>query len=492
MGLLNATRDHYTLLIGHMLIDEQMCRDCCVSIEAEWFTLPEVGGDYWHSTAFSTIKQFWDQFHQLMDPASFQIGIYDLLQRFVSPTEPYFVQFQQQTTFFTQQFMPTVNATSRPLAAEVLKYLVNKCRYDAELRSLLDEANQLTQVSTAASAAALSGLGHKLMDVEKRRAASFQGASRQGIMQRQETLPRTKTGIPFIDARFGGGKGPCRRSVAGIIMPQGGGKTTLGNMFAVTQALMGRPSMIVIAEQGFDMDYQRNIWACATGIPTPIFEDNGDDPVAAAKAAGMSPDETMSRLETVDKNLRWVDLIEHDGRIEVFEDEITRLAESSTDRPLEVVYVDWASAIGQMMVGQGYRGRRFTEVYDAITVLGQSVQELAARNDLFLAISQQMSAEAAGASPYKENNEYCALDNRMFTAQFRYCLVVNKKCPKTKLQIAAVPKARNDPTYIGSDRWVLRLNGACARFDEADDYAVKPGRIVSSKHKDGGNSVPQE
>lgn len=492
MPLFQASRDHYTLLIGHMLISEQVCRDVCQNVESEWFTLPDIGGDYWHSTAFSAVKQFWDQFHRTMDPASFQIGIFQLLQRFVSPHEPYYVEFQQQTLYFINQFMPTVGPSSRPLALEVYHFLVNRCRFDAERQAILDEANQLSSVTGLASQDALSSLGSKLMEVEKRRAASFEGASRQGILQRQVVLPRTHTGIPFLDARFGNGKGPCRKAVAGIIMPQGGGKTTLGNMIAVTQALMGRPSLIVIAEQGFDVDYQRNIWACATGIATPFFEDNNDDPVAAAKAAGMDPDETMSRLEVVDRNLRWVDLIEHNGRAEVFEDEITRLAESSSDCALEVVYVDWASAIGQMMVGAGYRGRKIKDVYDAITILGQSCQELAAKHNMFLAISQQMSAEAAGGSAYKENDQYCALDNRMFTAQFRYCLVVNKQCPKTKLQIAAVPKARNDPTYIGTDRWALRLNGPCARFDESEDHKVKNNRIISTKHQGGDNTVPKE
>ena len=197
------------------------------------------------------------------------------------------------------------------------------------------------------------------------------------------------------------------------------------------------------------------------------------------------------RLKAVDKNLRWVDLIKNDGNVEAFEDEIIRLAEASTDKPLQVVYVDWATAIANMMVSRGYRGRQFKDVREAIGALSDRVAELASRHDLFLAISQQMAGQAAERNAYTEHDHYCALDNKMFTAPFRYCLVVNKPCPKTKLQIAGLPKARNDPKFIGNDRWVMKLQGPLARFDESEDYAVKPGRIVSTKHQDR-SSVPKE
>lgn len=481
----NERPDFYYILIGVCMLNDGMARDVADSIEPEWMTTPAAGGNVWHSLAISAIKMHWKDHRRIIDPSTFRLTVMTTAARFYPPDSAYGVFVRENTEWFIATFMPGLTERSLQIARDIYKYLLQRCKFDVEAQLALSDISRM-----GTSGDVVSELSEKLSDLCRQQRQVNNGYVSSGIGSLAlESIPRSPTGVDFLDARWGRGKGPTRRTACGIFMPMGGGKTTLGNQISISQALMGKPAIMVIAEQGMDADYYRRVAAMATGIPSSILEDNHDDLRESARAAGVDYDYAASRWEAVDKHLSWIDVVEHNLSFEQVEDAILRVSESSTDKRLEVGYIDWAMPLAQSMVARGYRGRRLEKDYDALGCLADAVARLAQENELFLAISQQIRAEDAG-SPYADLDQYCPLGNRMFGAPLRNILIVQRPCARTKVQIATIPKSRNDPVYIGSDRFVLKLDGDRARFDESDDFVIINSRI-RGRHQDT-HGVPKE
>lgn len=476
--------DYYYLLLAHAVLDPVFCAQTAEIIEPEWFCDPAAGGNHWQTLAFNAIKEFWLGYRSVIDASTFRMAIQRSAANWYPQGSPAFVEFQERTAWFVNEFVPGVTASSTEVAKDVRAYLIKRCKFDVEVQSLA------SQIQYESDGDIQSHLINRLAELRSKQRMSADGFSESGFLEFEDTSGRVLTGVDFIDSRLGVGKGPVKSAVFGIIIPQGGGKTTLGNQISVSQALMGKPGMLVIGEQGMDPDYKRRLISVSTGIPTPVLEAHRNDIKSAAAATGVDYDAAMTRALMVEKNLSWVDLIMNPITWEEAEIEIERRCEASAEERLEVIYVDWGSAIARMMKAQSYRGLRIKDEYDALSILGESLSGLAARNNVLIVISQQMAAEYA-SKPYMEVDHYSCLTNRMFMAQFKYVMTVQCRCPRTQLQVAGIPKARGDPFYVGADRFIVSLDGERGIFNERSDYIIK-GRIKPSTSSSNPNAMPKE
>lgn len=488
---MNFTPQHYYIVIGHMLYNQKFCKDASANLQSEWFTSEPIGCPYWCSAAFSTIQAYFERYKVPPDQPAFKAEIFALAQRFLNPYSLEAAAFQNDTENFVHVFMPTVSEGSAKLAKALYDHMIRTCRFDAQAKSLIEEAqrnqnsdNFLSELSKRSTA----------LDMERARAFSTPSASFDPYAIIDQ-VPRILSGVDFLDVRVGGGRGLVQSAAMGLVAPGGGGKTTLGNQIVIAQAMMGKPAIMVIAEQGMDADYRRNVLACATGLSTNTLLDHGDNVVKAAMAMNLDRDVTLSRLNNLQENVKFVDLVNtHDGDLTSVETAI-EMAANGGDGRFRIAYFDWAGAMGEMAKARKFRGNKWEtdDLRGPTSFVATWAAELAQKYNICIVLSHQMSGEAAKKGPFFDFDQYCGADSRTnFQVPLRYFVTIGPRDAKTGCQILGVPKARNDKQLRGNDRVVLRHTGEFASFEEAKDFSVSHGRVtrkVADNHK---HTVPKE
>jgi hypothetical protein len=488
---MNFTPQHYYIVIGHMLYNPRFCKDASANLQSEWFTSEPIGCSYWCSAAFSTIQAYFERYKVPPDQPAFKAEIFALAQRFLNPYSPEAAAFQNDTENFVHVFMPTVTDSSAKLAKALYDHMIRTCRFDAQAKALIEEAqrnqnsdNFLSELSKRSTA----------LDMERSRAFSAPSTAFNPF-EKVEQVPRVLSGVDFLDVRVGGGRGLVQSAAMGLVAPGGGGKTTLGNQIVIAQAMMGKPAIMAIAEQGMDADYRRNVLACATGLSTNTLLDHGDDVVKAAIAMNLDRDITMDRLQKLQDNVKFVDLVNaHDGDLTSVETAI-EIAATSGDGRFRIAYFDWAGAMGEMAKARKFRGNKWEtdDLRGPTSFVAAWAAELAQKYNICIVLSHQMSGDAAKKGAFFDFDQYCGADSRTnFQVPLRYFVTIGPRDSRTGRQILGVPKARNDRPLRGNDRVVLRHTGEFASFEEAKDYSVSNGRIACNTVSTNKHSVPKE
>ncbi len=488
---MSFTPQHYYIVIGHMLYSAKFCKDASANLQSEWFTSEPIGCDYWCSAAFSTIQAYFERYKVPPDPPAFKAEIFSLAQRFLNPYSPEAAAFKNNTDNFVHVFMPTVTDSSAKLAKALYEHMIRTCRFDTQARALIEEAqrnqnsdNFLSELSKRSAA----------LDMERSRAFSAPSTSFNPY-EKVEQVARVLSGIDFLDVRVGGGRGLVQSAAMGLVAPGGGGKTTLGNQIVIAQAMMGRPSIMAIAEQGMDADYRRNVLACTLRVSTNVLLDHGDDVIKAAMAMNLDRDITLDRLKKLQDNVKFVDLVnDHAGDLTSVETAIEAAAGDGDGR-FRIAYFDWAGAMGEMAKARRFRGNKWEsdDRMGPTSYVAAWAAELAQKYNLCIVLSHQMGGDAARRGPFYDFDQYCAADSRTnFQVPLRYFVTIGPREPKTGCQILGVPKARNDKPLRGSDRVVLRHTGEFASFEESKNFSVANGRIARNSADDNKHTVPKE
>jgi hypothetical protein len=251
---------------------------------------------------------------------------------------------------------------------------------------------------------------------------------------------------------------------------------------------------MVIAEQGLNASYRRSIISCATGISVKDLEGHGDDVIGTATALGLDVGLIRHNIDLVNKNVRYIDLVnDHGSDLDSIEG-IFSAAKDSHGDGFRVAYFDWAGVLANIAMGRGFRGRKYKSENKtaALQDISDWISELATKHNIFCVIAQQLAGKYADRNFFTEHSEYCAMECTLFCAQLKYCFVLGRRDPNTGVQILGVPKAREDSPLEGVKRIIVRHGGAVARIMEAKGYTMTTNHVVGPKGVSGTHGVPEE
>jgi len=472
---------HYNLLLAHMLKTPAVMTLAVKHVEPAFFTSAPIGGTYAQAVIFEIISTHHKQFSVAPDPATLMIESRRIFSQFLVPGQ------QTESLREVIEFIRLVSIAddrSAGLARELVMHIHNNCVHKV---AIADAADALHSGSPAAE------IGSRLLELERKAKSLLGTTGHSGVSTMQlRGGVRMRTGIPFIDSRLGGGDGPMTGCAIGIIAPQAAGKTTFGIQLSISQALLGKPTLLVLAEEGLSLPLRRNLLACATGIPTTILEkfENADgvtNMVEAATAHKVDVDTVLAKIAQVDKNLHVLDLNESPGAIPEIETEIQHMG----DRGMlpSYIYIDWAGMLADRIMSTGMGGVQFPKKYDALKAISYNVARLAHKFNAQVAVAQQMAPDVAKKGPLNTADMFCAADCRGFTEPFKYVFTINARDKKTGLSLCRIVKARNDPPGI---HFPLKLAGEIAQFEDMGAlFSVENKRFkpISTKQ---GPVVPKE
>ena len=470
------------LLLAQMMRSTSITEQVIGTLEPEH--LSKASGRSAFGILFFAIKTHYNKHKSIPDEAALTIELNTFCDKYQA-ARPEVVEDVQDLlpTFFA--FRPRVTAQSEPMAMAFAEELVTRYVHQPAATELLSTALASSEIGQEL----VSGLAKKLTDLEGQMLSSGGGVSVNATMSMtlDESGERVHTGVPWVDARLGGGNGPILGSVLGIIAPQGHGKTSLGIQLGVAQALQQRHVLLILAEEGISKAIRRRIMACATDIPTTELEKAKDKPLDAV--GDRNPIAVAEKLAAVDKYLHIVDMVNKPRDIESALSEINKLQRRG--QPPTYVYVDWAGPIAQSMLIRGYKGMEFKNKYDALKALATELALIAQRTNTIIAVSHQMAASHVKKGWFAENDQYCAMECNTFTEMFKYVMVVNPIHKATGLMWMTIAKSRDDPAV---KRFIVKLRGEVSKFyDVTTDYEpnVTKGRGFKLKNK-VQNKVPTE
>ncbi len=460
--------EHYDLLLAQM-VRSPTIRDLAVEmIEPRHFTDQRVGGTPVQGIVFSIIKSYAQEHGLAPDGAVFLVELERYLTRYFNSESK-----RQKVIAQSKRFLALIDLTtenSEPLARKVLQHIVESCVF----KTAVDEA-----IHEYKETGALSVLRDNILEVESRQSVMHGGLSTNHILdlEIEEAGERVSTQLPWLDVRFGKGAGPALGSALGIIAPQGHGKTTLGIQMAVSQALVGRHALLVLAEEGMSLQMRCKIFGCALGLdwtlieaaPPPKFVDKV---IYAVRDARIDSKTAGRKMAHVSEYLHVLDLVAKNAvpdALEVTDGEI-QLLRSKGKKPT-YVYVDWAGIIAAAREARGGLSKR-----EELLNLAYGLSNQAARHNSILAVSHQMSPADERKGPFASHTVYCGAECKQFTEPFKYVFVLNPREPNQGYQIMQVPKSRNDEP---PEKCIMQLRGELASFyDMSSKWEIKGKRIA--------------
>jgi len=379
-----------------------------------------------------------------------------------------------------KRYRPNVDARSEPHVRGMIKTIAERCIHRPAMEDLLN---------TALTNKTMEGLGKQIQDIEAKQAAISGGVSFNNIISTPDEAAgeRVSSGIPWLDARLGNGKGPVNGCGIALIAGQAVGKTALGIQLAVAQALQERHTLLVLAEEGLSKAVKRRIIACATGVPTTELEAAKDDLDVVTKASS-NPVAMAKRFAAVDKYVHVLDLIKNSGDIDTIISEINSKKLSNND--LSYVYIDWAGPIADRMLQRGNKALK--SKYDALKMLQGEVAQCAARNNIIISISHQMASKNFKMGPRAENDHYCGADCNAFTELLKYAFIINPRDVNTGISIFKIAKARDD---IPDVKIPIKLRGELSQFVDCSaqfEIQQKSNRLAPKVDKAKPNQLPEE
>jgi hypothetical protein len=267
--------------------------------------------------------------------------------------------------------------------------------------------------------------------------------------------------------------------------------TTSGFEFCISKALMGKPALLALAEEGLTRNVLNKIAARTTGISATeigkIDVTDFSNILALGKNLGMDLDMLKLKHDMVQKHLHVLDLVENEGGMEEIESTIDSM--SMSDKKPHTIYIDWAGIMAERVMQVGLRGREFTDTFDALKALSFAAENLAERHNTFTVFSHQLGSVAAAKGVGYNTTVYDAADCKTWTAPFMYVLTISAMHPKTLLQRARLVKARYEPA---GQEAVLKLHGALARFEDMSDKFELRGKNFVSKTPKDSKAMPKE
>ncbi len=428
--------------------------------------LGQVGGARFQAVLYFIIQNYYTQFKTAPDEAVIRAEIKQVIENFGKGG-----QLELEITADLEEFVilsKLVDTQSEPLARKIIQYIADKCIYKPA-------ANELLQ--TAIADQKIENLGKKLTDLERQQMGlgGSHMVKADVFAVQSDDGERVTTGIPWLDEKFGKGRGLPLGSSITIIAPQRSGKTTLGISLSINQALQQRHTLLVLAEQGMDKSVTRKIKAASLGCDYTLFAKHNDDMEAVLKEAAIDKDIADKRIEAVNKYLHYMDLIKDPGGVSTIISQIEAMI-SDGIKPT-YIYVDWAGKLADTVMG-GSEGIDFKSKFEALKHIASELTGLAARHDLIMCISQQMSATSVKKGFFADNGLYCAADCHSWTELFRYVVVLNERDKSTKLQLLHIPKSREDEP---PEPMLVKLRGEFCDFQDYTSSFMVAGKKFKSK-----------
>lgn len=267
--------------------------------------------------------------------------------------------------------------------------------------------------------------------------------------------------------------------------------TTSGFEFCINKALLGKPSLLSLAEEGLTRNVLNKIAARTTGISSneiaKIDVTDFNNILSLAKSKDMDLEMLKLKHDMVQKNLHILDLVENEGGMEEIESTIDSMA--MADKKPHTIYIDWAGIMAERIMSVGLRGREFSEIFDALKALSFAAENLAERHNTFTVFSHQLASVAAAKGVGYNTTVYDAADCKTWTAPFMYVLTISGMHPKTLLQRARLVKSRYEPP---GQEAVLKLHGAFSRFEDMSDKFELRGKNFVSKTPKDSKAMPKE
>jgi hypothetical protein len=470
---MNITPKHITLMLAGMLRSVAMCET--FSRDLEPVNIKEAGGSLEHAFVFLVIKNYFAEHKVPPDTAVIRLRFEEYAKQSTADVESFntIVEALDKT-------LPVLTSNSDPLIREVFSTIASEYVFKPQKEAILKEG---------LATASISDISKKLDLLCSKQQATKGGLAESGVLSKvvKDSGDRLLTGIPWLDSRLGGGRGPVRGCGIGIFAGGGVGKTALGIQIAISQAMMGKDSALVLAEEGVSKPLQRRMQACTLGIPTPMIEECNDNLEEAIAKAGLDRNLSLDKISMVDKYLHVIDLVNGNSTASLgaVKGELENLA---ANRAVPTyVYVDWAGLIADRMLHD--KEYKFDDKHMALAHLAEEMSLTAARMNNVIAVAQQMAADAFKKGPFHDNDHYCAADNRSISNTFQYVFVINPKCPKTDVQRFKIAKARHDMT---NQVVLVKLRGELGRFDDVTkQYKAAAKRYVDLRNLNDENAVPK-
>jgi len=470
--------EHFRIFLAQVLRSPSIAELACQLIMPEH--LKSAGATRGQALIYRIIKDYYDAHKICPDDGIFLAELARFCALSASGRPEVLEDIQEEFAQF-KRYRPNVDARSEPHVRGMIKSIAEKCIHGPAMEELL---------SSALSHKNLEGLGKQIQDIEAKQAAISGGLSFNNIISTPSPAAgeRVSSGIPWLDARLGNGRGPVNGCGIAIIAGQGVGKTAMGIQMAIAQALQERHTLLVLAEEGLSQAIKRRIISCAIGVSTVALEAAKDDLDVIAKASE-NPVAIAKRFAAVDKYVHVLDLVKNSGDLDAITGEISAKKLSNSD--LAYVYVDWAGPIADRMLQRGNKALK--SKYDALKLLQSEIAQCAARNNIIISISHQMAAKNFKMGARAENDHYCGMDCNSFTEMMKYAFVINPRDSTTGISIFKIAKARDD---IPDVKIPIKLKGELSQFVDCShqfEIAAKSNRLNSKLDKEDKSShLPKE
>jgi RecA/RadA recombinase len=489
----DLTTHHYSLLIGTMLTNQGFALETVgTAIEPVWF-VSQLGGQYWHTVAYATLKEFCDTHGKIPSSAEFMTAFLAVNDKYAGDQRTLVLAELQH---FVSVGFPMITSNlsySLTLARATRTEILRRCSLVPDAIRVLQEAASMAERGDVKAATELTD--QVKLSLQKH----SQNSGPQSLAMGDIPMDfgnigdgRVKLGIDFMDASLGAGAGVFSPCTAILLGPTGGGKTTVGNQICVAQALMGRRALMVVSEQGCDPMYRARIHSCATGVETSKIANRKFDLLLAAGDSGMDVNMVRDVQRSVDSRLHIYDMVLGANNLpDGIETEIRRLKEASGD-PLEVVYIDWCGKIADRIIDVGFQGRKYRsdQKREAIQYFADSMAVVAAKNKVFIVLSHQLAAAQTAAAATKVYTAADSMECKGIINDAQYCFIFSPRDAHTKVQLFSMTKARYDPPVEGLDRIPVLLDGPRAQMKRAENFALHGTRIVKAGNRP--NVVPKE
>jgi hypothetical protein len=445
-----------------------------------------IGGEYWQAIVFGVLRQHYEQYASAPNAEILTHLVFDSLLKFLPDArDPRCIEILSQLA----SFLHTRESLVKDSLAVADETLETVCK-----RAVRDE-QALAEIKAAQSGTAdLMDLGQRIQAIRDRFAGVSPSHVISGVSKTvSEPMERIRTGLTFVDSLFGGGQGPVNASGFGVIAKQGAGKTTLLSQACVNHALLGKPSLFVMTEQGFQPSVKAKVLSCATGISFNTISDYRFDLDAAAKALGWQPEQIEimhARVDLFDRYFNVLDLVQYPGGTESVEVELLRLQQKYGVN-VGLFAIDWAGPMAEYM--RATDRKRFGDSRDLpVRAIADSVASISAKHNTFGMVSQQMAGHLCKKGAYHNHDHYCAQDCSSFTQLLKYCVVINGRDEKLGVDKAGhdvqklrVAKSRDDEP--GRTMLVRNIDGAhfveATGWEQSGKRWQQKGRAVQSEHR---------
>jgi hypothetical protein len=464
-----------SVMLAHVLHDPAVAERSFQYILPQHLTHTLVGGETWQGILFDIIKRYYQQYREIPGDLILFNQLSEVTSLlFPERGDPRAMEIFEKSFEFLKN-SHHLAAGSGGLASETIEFICHRVVRDAAIKQQIEQAEK-------------TGTLHELGDHIHKIRTQYAGASGSTIISgistmETEQVERVRTGVDFVDSSFGKGAGPVAGAGIAVLAGQGSGKTTFLTQLAISNALLGKPALLVMTEQGFQPIIRAKILSCCTGVPFDVISDGMFNMPEIARRLQWSADQIeimQAKLALLDKNFHILDQIANPGGINEIENEIHNLERRHSGR-LGIFCIDWAGPLASHM--KGMDPKRFGDARDLpLRAVADWVARVASAHNNIGVVAQQLSSKANERGPFADNSYFDGEDCKSFCESMRYCLTLNARNPKalpgskgSDVQKMRIAKSRDD--NMGENILVRNENGTC--FKRADGWEQRGKRFVT-------------